>query len=125
MLFAKHKLVLVSLAAAAVISIGGITASAASVASGASLVPAGHLDLSKINVQTGYYTVVKGVTPKLTGNQTGTTSPELTLTAVPGKPDLSHVQKGTATAVKKIDPNSITILNGNSSSGHYTTAAAK
>lgn len=120
MLFAKHKKIVIGLAAVAAMSLGGATASAATIAP--SLTPAGPLDLSKVQIQAGTYSVVQGVTPHLANGQTAKTGAGLTLTAVPGKfdpADMKDVKKGTATVVGKgIVPQA---LPGQG----YTTAARK
>lgn len=84
MFFTKHKRIIVGLAAVAVVSLGGVTAIAAS--RGISLTNAGSFDLSKVDITPGTYTVVEGVTPHIGGGRTATTAPNLTLTDASGVP---------------------------------------
>lgn len=117
MFFAKHKKVLIGFAAVAALSLGGVTALAASVQP--SLTPAGYVDLSKVEILPGSCTVVKGVTPHIEGG-TGTTAPAPALAAVSEKIDAANAKKGSFKAVKSIDLKEIVLLSDGQS---FTTAA--
>jgi hypothetical protein len=119
MLFAKHKKTVIALAAVVAMSLGGAAASAATVTP--SLNPAGPLDLSKVQIQAGTYSVVKGVTPHLADGQTAKTEANLTMTAVPGKfdpADVKDVKEGTFTVVKGVVPQALPMQG-------YTTSPRK
>ncbi|ATW26149.1 hypothetical protein [Candidatus Formimonas warabiya] len=114
MFFTKHKKIIVSLAAAAVMSLGGVTALAAT---GPSLTPAGYVDLANMDIQADTLTVVKDFTPQIFGRQTAKTAPGLASTPVSGSIDTTNVQEGTYTVVKGVTPQ---IAGGHT---NYTTAA--
>ncbi|WP_088226642.1 hypothetical protein [Desulfosporosinus sp. FKB] len=78
MFLTKHKKLIVSLAAVAVMTLGG-AATAMAATTGNSLTPAGSFDSSNIKIIPGTYTVVKGVTPDIVGGHTATTLPNLKL----------------------------------------------
>lgn len=59
MLNVKHKKLIIGITVVAVMSLGGMTALAAS--SAATLTPAGHVDVSKINISSGTYTALGDV----------------------------------------------------------------
>ncbi|MHB8064810.1 MAG: hypothetical protein ACYDG2_19635 [Ruminiclostridium sp.] len=105
MLFVKHKKTIISLAAVAVMTLGGVTAFAA--ASEAALTPV-DVDLSKIHgemIDPSQIKEVGKIDPKiLEGLKNAKTAPKLTLTAVPGSVDTSNAQKGEFKIAGKIDP---------------------
>ncbi|GFZ33603.1 hypothetical protein CSC2_41290 [Clostridium zeae] len=115
MLFTKLKNIIVGLITAVVISLGGVTAFAAS--NGVTLTPAAHVDISKIDAKPGTYKVVDGATINISGGENAKTEANVSLTAVPGNLDLTHVEKGTATVVRKLTPEEIAKFSG------HTTAA--
>lgn len=115
----KHKKIIVGLAAVAVMSLGGVTASAATAEP--TLTPAGPLDLTKVEIKEGTFTVVEGVTPHIAGGKTAKTAPGAALTAVSGSVDFKNAEAGTVRAGGPLSPQII----GGQESGHYTTAAAR
>ncbi|GKU26794.1 hypothetical protein [Clostridium folliculivorans] len=116
MLFTKQKKIIIGLTAATVMSLGGVTAFAAS--NGVTLTPAAHVDISKIDAKLGTYKVVDGATINISGGENAKTEANVSLTAVPGNLDLTHVEKGTATVVRQLTPEEIAKFSGNN-----TTAA--
>lgn len=101
MLFTNKKTI-ICLAAAAVMSMGGITAFAS--APETALTPAANVDVSKINAQEGEYIVAGTIDPKILNNlKNAETASGLTLTAMPGSFDTTDVQKGECKIIKAID----------------------
>ena len=85
MFLTKHKKIIVSLAAVAVMSLGS-AATAMAATTGSSLTPAGTFDPSKADIIPGTYTVVEGVTPHIQKGQTATTASNPALTEASGVP---------------------------------------
>jgi len=115
MFFAKHKKMIVSIAAVAALSLGGVSAFA--MTAGPALTPAGPLDLSKVDIVPGTFTVIEGTTLHIEGGDTCETAPGLTLTPASGNIDLdsSNVQEGTLTVVQGVTPQMV--------GADFTTAA--
>lgn len=102
MLFKNNKII-ICLSAAAVMSMGGVTAFAA--APDITLTPATNVDVSKIDAQKGQYEIAGNIDPEiLEGLKGAKTAPGLTLTAVPVSFDTANVQKGEYIIVNNIDP---------------------
>ncbi len=85
MFLIKHKKIIVSLAAAAALSLGGLTAFAASMPS-LTLTPAGYVDLAKVDVVPGTLKVVEGIAPNIESGAKATTAPGRALTDSTGAP---------------------------------------
>ncbi len=98
----KHKTIMAGAAIAALMSVGCVTALAAAAAP--TLSPAGYVDLSKIDVQAGTYTVGDGINIQLSDGQTAKTAPAETLIPVSANLGIANIQEGTFTVVEGIIP---------------------
>lgn len=102
MFILKHKTIMAGAAIAALMSVGCVTALAATAAP--SLNPAGYVDLSKIDVQEGTYTVGNGIDIQLNDGQALATVPAEALVAVAANLDTADIQEGTFAVVEEITP---------------------
>lgn len=102
MFLLKHKTIMTGAAIIALMSVGCVTALAAT--EGPSLSPAGYVDLFKLNVQDGTYTVGKGIAVEPGDGQTAKTAPVEPLTPVSGNFDTADIREGTFTVVEGITP---------------------
>jgi hypothetical protein len=98
----KRKTIMAGAAIAALMSVGCITALAATAAP--TLSPAGYVDLSKIDVQAGTYTVGDGINIQFSDGQTAKTAPAETLIPVSANLGIADIQEGTFTVVEGITP---------------------
>ena len=109
MLNAKYKKIIFSLTAAAVMSMGGVTAFAAT--SGLIMTPVSSVDVSKIKGQMGEAKIAGTIDSKISDSMKGAkTAPRsgmdsaLTLTAVPGSFDTVEGKMGVAKIAGVTDP---------------------
>jgi hypothetical protein len=115
MRIAKHKKLIVSVAAVAALALGGGSALAMSAAP--TLTPVPNVDVSKIEAVPGTYMVVEGPAVAIEGAESATTAPRASLAPAGGDigVDPSKAKQGDVTVAEGVTPQ----LAG----GNYTTAA--